>query len=92
MRSQRFKRAQDQLDYINHSYRFFLIAYTTTKDVSLVWEDFVEFYTFMYSSIHLLEHALAQFPNLLHFLISCVVYRKEKGIPLIRLECTPPNS
>jgi hypothetical protein len=46
----------------------------------------------MYSSIHLLEHALAQFPNLLHFLDSWVVYKKGKKKPFIRLECRPPNS
>jgi hypothetical protein len=46
----------------------------------------------MYFSIHQLEHALAQFPNLLHFLDSWVVYKKEKTIPLIGLKHTPLSS
>jgi hypothetical protein len=46
----------------------------------------------MYSFIHLLEHALTQFPNLLHFLDFKVVYKKEKYIPLIGPKLTPSNS
>jgi hypothetical protein len=61
----------DQLGYINHSYIFLLTTCTTTKDVDLVWENFANLYISMYFSIHMLEHALAQFPNLLHFL-GCV--------------------
>jgi hypothetical protein len=59
------------------------------KNVDLVWEDFANFYIFMYF-IHLLKHALAQFPNLLHFLDSWLVYWKKKGIHLIGPKHTPP--
>jgi hypothetical protein len=44
-------------------FRFLPTTYTTTKDVDLVWEDFIDFYILMYFSIYLLEHALAQFLN-----------------------------
>jgi hypothetical protein len=39
----------------------------------------------------LLEHVINTFPNLLHFLGSRDVYRKEKGIPLVGQEHTPPS-
>jgi hypothetical protein len=38
-----------------------MTTHITTKDVDLVWEDFVDLYILLYSSIHLLEHALAHF-------------------------------
>lgn len=41
-----------------------------------MWEDFINFYTHVNFIITPLEHALATFPNLLHFLVSWVVYKK----------------
>jgi hypothetical protein len=58
-----------------------------------VWEDFVEFYTFIYSIITLLEHAIAIFSNLLHFLDSWDVYRKENlSMLVVGLKCTLSGS
>lgn len=92
VRSQIFKRVKDQLGYIIHSYRFHPTTCTTIEYVDLVWEEFANFYTLMYSFIHLFGHALTQFPDLLHFLDSQVVYKKTKGIPLIGPKLTSPNS
>lgn len=57
-----------------------------------MWEDFINFYTCINFIITLLEHALVTFPNLLHFLDSWVVYKKQKGISLIGPKFTPLNS
>jgi hypothetical protein len=37
------------------------------------------------------EHVIAKFPNLLHFLNSWVIYKEEKGIPLVGPKHTPPT-
>jgi hypothetical protein len=89
--SRSFKRARYQLSHINHSYTFLPIACTTTKDVDLDWDDFVEFYKLLYSILEISKHVITKFPNLLHFLDSWVVYREEKGIPLVGPKCTPPS-
>ncbi len=57
--SRRFKRVQDQLNHINHSYRFLPTTCTSTKDVDLNWDDFVKFYNLVYSIVALLEHVIA---------------------------------
>jgi len=57
-----------------------------------MWEEFVNFYIFIYYIITLLEHVINTFPNLLHFLDYWDVYRKKKGIPLVGQEHTPPSS
>jgi hypothetical protein len=84
------KRAS-QVNHINCSYIFLMITCTSTQDVDLVWDDFLEFYNLIYYSVALLEHAIARFPNLLHFLDSWVVYEKEKGIPLVGPKRIPPS-
>jgi hypothetical protein len=76
----RYSKRKGSIWLLDCFYKFLATTYTTTENVDLVWEDFAYFYTFMYSSIHLLEHSLAQFSNLLHFLDFWVVYKKEKGI------------
>jgi hypothetical protein len=78
-----FKRAKDQLSHINCIYIFFPTTCTSAQDIDLIWDDFLEFYNLNYFSVALLEHAIARFPNLLHFLDSWVVYKEEKGIPLV---------
>jgi hypothetical protein len=65
---------------------------TSTKDVDLMWEEFASFYTFIYSTIKLIKHAMHTFPNLQHFLDSWNVYKKKKGIPLVWLKCTQLSS
>jgi len=89
--SRSFKRARDHLSHINHFYIFLPSTCITTKDVNLDWNDFEIFYKLLYSTIASCEHALAKFSNLLHFLGSWVVYREEKGIPLVGLEHTLPS-
>jgi hypothetical protein len=91
-RSRRFKRTRDKLTHINYSYKFLPTTYKSIEDVDLLWEDFVNFYIFIYYIITLLEHVINTFPNLLHFLDSRDVYKKEKGIPLVGQEHTPPSS
>ncbi len=58
-------------------------ACTTIDDVDLNWDDFAKFYKLLYSTIEMLEHVIAKFPYLLHFLDSRVVYMEEKNIPLV---------
>jgi hypothetical protein len=70
---------------------FFPTTCTSTQDIDLVWDDFLELYNLTYSSVTFLEHAIARFSILLHFLDSWVVYMEEKGIPLVGLERTPPS-
>jgi len=53
-KSRIFKRARDQLVHINRSYKFLPTTCTSTKDVDLMWEDFVDFYIFIYSIITIL--------------------------------------
>ncbi len=53
-----------------------------------MWEDFVEFYTFIYSIITLLEHAIDTSPNLLHFMDSLDSKKENLGMPLVGLKCT----
>jgi len=63
-----------------------LTTCTTTKDVDLVWEDFANFYTFTYFSIHLLEHASTQFLDLQHFLdLGCVHERKMHTLDWVKM-------
>lgn len=45
-----------------------------------MWEDFINFYTHINFIITLLEHALATFSNLLHFLDSWVIYKNRRHI------------
>jgi hypothetical protein len=54
-------------------------------------EDFVNFYIFIHFITTLLEHVINTFANLLYFLDYWDVYRKEKGIPLVGQEHTPPS-
>jgi hypothetical protein len=56
--SRRLKRVQDQLNHINHYYRFLPTTCTSTKDVDLNWDDFVKFYNLVYSIVALLEHVI----------------------------------
>ncbi len=86
-----FKRARDHLSHINHFYIFLPTTCTTTKYVNLDWNDFAKFYKLLYSTIASCEHVLAKFSNLLRFLDSWVVYKEEKGIPLVGLEHTLPS-
>jgi hypothetical protein len=53
-----------------------------------MWEEFVNFYIFIYYIITLLEHVINTFPNLLHSLDYWDVCRKKKGIPLVGQEHT----
>ncbi len=89
--SRSFKRARDHLSHINHFYIFLPTTCTTTKGVNLNWNDFAEIYKLLYSTIASCEHVLAKFSNLLCFLDSWVVYKAEKGIPLVGLEHTLPR-
>jgi len=66
-----------------------LITCTTIKDVDFVWEDFANFYTFTYSSIHLLEHASTEFLNLHHFFyLGCVHEREMHTLDWVRMNTT----
>jgi hypothetical protein len=89
--SKSFKRARDYLSHINRSYTFLPIACTTTEDVDLDWDDFEIFCKLLYSTLEIFENVIAKFPDLLHYLESWVVYREEKGIPLVGPKCTPPS-
>jgi hypothetical protein len=59
----------DQLNHINCSYRFLPTTCTTTKDVGLDWDDFVEFCK-LYCTITIHEHVIANFLDFLDFLNS----------------------
>jgi hypothetical protein len=76
--SRSFKRIRDQLNHVNHSYTFFPIGCTTTKNVDLNWDDFAKFYKLLYFNIIIYEQAIIKFIDLLNFLDSWVVYKEEK--------------
>jgi hypothetical protein len=84
-----FKKARDQLSHMNCSYTF--LPTTCTKDFGLDWDYFENFHKLIYSTIAIHEHVIAKISNLLHFLDSWVIYKKEKGIPLVGPKCTPPT-
>jgi hypothetical protein len=79
--SRSFKRARDQLNHINRSYTFLFTTCTTIEDVDLDWDDFTKFYKLLYYILTILEHDITKFLDLLHFLDSWVVYKKEKKNP-----------
>jgi hypothetical protein len=60
--------------------KFNPITYTKTLGVMLMWKDFEDFHKFIAYVKSLWEHALANFPTLIHFLSSWVEFRKSKGI------------
>jgi hypothetical protein len=80
--SKNFEKARDQLNHINHSYTFLPTTCTTTKDIDLDWDDFVEIYKLLYCIIAILEHVIKKFLDLLHFL-DFWVYKEEKDISFI---------
>jgi hypothetical protein len=67
------------------------ITCITTKDVDFDWNDFAKFYKLLYYILIIHEHAIAKFPDLLHFLDSWVIYKEEKGTPLMGPKHTPPT-
>ncbi len=89
--SRSFKKNRDRLSHINHSYIFLPIACTTIEDVNLDWINFTVLCKLLYLTIVIHEHVLAKFSNLLHFLDSQVVYKEEKGIPLVGPKCIFSN-
>ncbi len=51
----------------------------------------MEFYKLIYSTIAISKHVITKFLDLLHFLDSRVVYKEEKGIPLVGPKHIPPS-
>ncbi len=88
--NQKFQ-VRDQLNRINRSYTFLPTACTTIKDVNLDWNDFAKFYKLMYFTITISKHVITKFLDLLHFFYFWVVYREEKGIPLVGPKHIPPS-
>jgi hypothetical protein len=74
---------------MNCSYTFF--PTTCIKDFGLDWDDFAKFHKLLYFTIAIHEHVITKISNLLHFLYSWVIYKEEKGIPLVGPKRTPPT-
>jgi hypothetical protein len=63
-----FRLALDPKIHSLKCYIFLPIACTSTQDIDLVRDDFLEFYNLMYYNVTLLEHAITRFLDLLNFL------------------------
>ncbi len=81
-----FLRAQTQ-----HTIRYTLIACTTTNDEDLDKIDFANIFDLINTNVLTHEYGLHKYPELTHFLFSWFEHRKDKGIPLVGLECIPPS-
>jgi len=55
--------------------------------IGMILQNFISYYT----TIEISKYTIAKFPYLLHFLDSQVVYREEKGMPLVGPKPTPPS-
>jgi hypothetical protein len=53
-------------------------------NIDLVWEDFFEFFTLIFSTYELKTYSLTHYPSLMHLLISWELYKRKKAIPLVR--------
>jgi hypothetical protein len=47
--------------------------------IEMILQNFISYYF----TIEIFKHVITKFSDLLHFLDSWVVYREEKGIPLV---------
>jgi hypothetical protein len=84
--SRNFKSVRDQISHINHP-----IACIVIKNIDLDWDDFVEFCKLLYSSVTIHEQTRTNKKDLLHFLVSWVVYMEEKNISLVGPKHIPPS-
>lgn len=83
-RHTKFPQAQAQ-----RSKRFNPIAYTQTTNVTLMWKNFEDFYKFITSIGSPWEHALANFPTLIHFLSFWVEFMKSRSVLILEPNFEP---
>lgn len=63
-----------------YNFNFIPTTCTSSSNAILVWKDFENFSTFIDSIEPLQTYVIATYLDLVHFLISWVVFRKEEGL------------
>jgi hypothetical protein len=67
------------------------MAYTKTIGVTFMWKDFEDFHKLIAYVKFFWEHALANFPTLIHFLPSWVEFKKSKCVFILGPNFEPPT-
>jgi hypothetical protein len=74
----------------SHSLKFTTIAYTTTIDQNLEWEEFAKFLYLIDITWVTQWHVIQVFINLTNFLCYLFDFRKDNGIPFVGPKNTSP--
>jgi hypothetical protein len=82
----RFPKAQTQ-----STIKYTPTACTTTTYEDLYWTNFANLFDFINTNVFTYEHTLNKFFHLTHFLFSWSEHKKDRGVPLVGLELTPPS-
>ncbi len=64
---------------------------TTTIDEDLEWTNFANIFDIINTNVFAYEHALNKFFHFTHFLFSWFEHKKDRGVPLVGFEHTPPS-
>lgn len=63
-----------------------------TIDVMFMWKDFKDFYKLITSIGFFWDHALANFPTLIHFLSSWVEFIRPRSVPILEPNFEPSSN